>query len=113
MHLTIVVFVVLGVAFIGCGGPDPAQDQIDHPERHHGEGEAMFVLTKHQLEHIEFAVDTASERTVSIPLSLQGRVALDEKATAHIAARVAGRIEKVHKVINDRARRGEVFMKLV
>ena len=72
----------------------------------------MLVLSKHQLEHIEFAVETAEEKAVTIQLALPGRIALNDRATAHISARVVGRIDKVHKVINDRVAADEVILEL-
>jgi len=99
-------------ALAGCGTQEKKEEHIEYPERKHGEGEPMLVLTKHQLEHIEFAVEAAEEKAVTIPLALPGRVALNDRATAHITARVVGRIEKVHRVINDRVQQGEVILEL-
>ena len=112
MMKSVVVLFVLSFALTGCGKTEKEQKQVQYPERKHGEGEAMLVLTKHQLEHIEFKVEAAEEKAVTIPLALPGRVALNDRATAHITARVVGRIEKVHKVINDRVRQGEVIVDL-
>lgn len=112
MKLVVVTFIVLSFALAGCGKTEKEQEQVAYPERKHGEGEAMLVLTKHQLEHIEFAVEAAEEKAVTIPLTLPGKVALNDRTTAHITARVVGRIEKVHKVINDRVRQGEVIVEL-
>lgn len=106
------VFIIFSLVFIGCGKGEKEQEQVEYPERKHGEGEPLLVLTKHQLEHIEFAVEPAEEKTVTVPLALPGRVALNDSATAHITARVAGRIESVHKVINDRVKKGKVIIEL-
>ncbi len=112
MKLVSVSIILLSFALTGCGKSEKEQEQVEYPERKHGEGEPMLVLTKHQLEHIEFAVEAAEEKTVTVPLALPGRVALNDRTTAHITARVVGRIEKVHKVINDRVRQGEVILEL-
>lgn len=112
MVKSVVVMFVISFVLAGCGKTEDDQQQAEYPERKHGEGEAMLVLSKHQLEHIEFAVETAEEKSVSIPLALPGRVALNDRATAHITARVMGRIEKVHKVINDRVDAGEIIVEL-
>jgi len=112
MKSVVVTLIVLSFALAGCGKTEKEQEQVEYPERKHGEGEPMLVLTKHQLEHIEFAVEAAEEKAVTIPLALPGRVALNDRATAHITARVGGRIEKVHKVINDRVAQDEVIIEL-
>ncbi len=104
--------IVLSIAFVGCGEAEKEQEHVEYPERKHGESEALLVLTQHQLEHIEFAVEAAEEKTVTVPLALPGRVALNDMATAHITARVTGRIEKVHNVINNRVTAGEVILEL-
>ncbi|MBI5464949.1 MAG: hypothetical protein HY966_08365, partial [Ignavibacteriales bacterium] len=109
MMKSVVVLFVISFVLAGCGKTEKEQEQVEYPERKHSEGEAMLVLTKHQLEHIEFAVEAAEEKAVTIPLALPGRVALNDRATAHITARVGGRIEKVHKVINDRVAADEVI----
>lgn len=112
MKLSVAVFIVFSLAVTGCGKKEKEQKQAEYSERKHGEGEPLLVLTKHQLEHIEFAVEPVEEKTVTVPLALPGRVALNDSATAHITARVAGRIENVHKVINDRVTKGEVIVEL-
>ncbi len=112
MKSIVVILIVLSIALAGCGKTEKEQKQGEYPERKHGEEEGMLMLTKHQLEHIEFAVEAAEEKAVTIPLALPGRVALNDRATAHITARVVGRIEKVHKVINDRVAPDEVILEL-
>ncbi len=112
MMKSVVLMFFVSFVFSGCGNTDKDQQEVPYAERKHGEGEAMLVLSKHQIEHIEFAVETAEEKSVTIPLVLPGRVALNDRTTAHISARVVGRIEKVHKVINDRVGPGEVILEL-
>ncbi|MEW5800305.1 MAG: efflux RND transporter periplasmic adaptor subunit [Bacteroidota bacterium] len=112
MKIVFVTLAILSFTLAGCGNTEKEQAQVEYPERKHNEEEALLVLTKHQLEHIEFAVEKAEEKTVTVPLALPGRVALNDRTTAHITARVVGRIEKVHKVINDRVQQGEVVVEL-
>ena len=112
MMKSVVLMFFVSFVLAGCGNTDKDQQEVPYAERKHGEGEAMLVLSKHQIEHIEFAVETAQEKSVTIPLALPGRVALNDRTTAHISARVVGRIEKVHKVINDRVGPGEVILEL-
>lgn len=103
---------LVSLVLSGCGTNDKEQEKVDYPERKHGEGEPILILTKHQLEHIEFAVEPAEVKAVTVPLVLPGRVTLNDRATAHITARVIGRIEKVHRVINDRVQQGEILVEL-
>lgn len=103
---------VTSLVLAGCGKTGPGHEDAHYPERKHGEGEPLLVLTKHQLEHIEFALEAAETKSVTVPLALPARVALNDRATAHITARVVGRIEKVHKVINDRVRQDDILVEL-
>lgn len=96
---------------VGCG-QEAEEKKVDYPERTHSAEQTTLVLTKHQLEHIEFAVDVAEVKAVSVPLSLPARVALNDLLTAHITARVTGRVEKVHHVLGDRLKKGDVVLEL-
>lgn len=112
IKLVLAALIAFSLALTGCEKEEKGREEVQYPERKHGEGEAVLTLTKHQLEHIEFAVEAAEEKSVTIPLALPGRVALNDRATAHISARVVGRIEKIQKVINDRVQQGEVILEL-
>jgi len=112
MMKSVVGMFAISLVLAACGKTENSQEEAQYPERKHGEGESTLVLTKHQLEHIEFAVEAAEEKAVTIPLALPGRVALNDRATAHITARVVGRIETVRKVINDRVSAGEIILEL-
>lgn len=107
--ITIISVVLLLSA--GCGGTND-DEQIDYPERTHSAEQTVLVMTKHQLEHIEFATEVAETKSVMVLLSLPARIALNERATAHITARVSGRIEKVHRVAGDRVRQGSLLLEL-
>jgi len=107
-----ILFLLILFAIAGCGREEKEQKHAEYPERKHGGGNPLLVLAKHQLEHIEFAVEPAEEKSVAVPLALPGRVALNDSTTAHITARVEGRIENIHKVISDRVRKGEIILEL-
>lgn len=107
----ILIFLLL-LLLCACGEKQTSDVTVDYPERKHDDAPAQLTLTKHQLEHIEFAVEMAEIKTVAVPLSLPGRIALNERATAHITARVTGRVEKVHRVIGDRLRQSDVVVEL-
>ncbi|MEK7727960.1 MAG: efflux RND transporter periplasmic adaptor subunit [candidate division KSB1 bacterium] len=110
-HLIKIIFTSCAFALAGCEKKAEEQ-QVDYPERTHNGEKAKLVLTQHQLEHIEFAVEAAEIKTVTAPLSLPGRVALNERTTAHLTARVMGRVEKVHRVVGDRMKKGEALVEL-
>lgn len=112
IQLVVAALIAFSLALTGCEKEENGREEVQYPERKHGEGETLLVLTRHQLEHIEFTVEAAEEKAVTIPLALPGRVALNDRATAHISARVVGRIEKIQKVINDRVQQGEVILEL-
>jgi len=106
------LLLVLAGALTGCGTAEKQEETADYPERTHGEGKALLTLTRHQLGHIEFAMETAEIKAVTVPLSLPARIALDDMRTAHITARVTGRVEKVHHVLGDRVRKGGVVLEV-
>jgi len=85
---------------------------VDHPERTHSEETSQLVMTRHQLEHIQIGTEPAESLSVEVPLSLPARVALNERATAHITARLTGRVETVLRVAGERVRKGEVLLEM-
>ena len=107
----ITLFPALFLLMGGCG-KTTEEETIDYPERTHTDEQTTLVMTRHQLDHIQFMTETAEEKSVSVPLSLPARIALNERATAHITARVSGRVEKVHRVAGDRVREGDVLLEL-
>jgi len=88
------------------------EEQMHYPERTHNEETPRLVMTRHQLEHIQFGTEKAVVKSVEVPLSLPARIALNERTTAHITARVTGRVEAVHRVAGERVRRGEVLLEV-
>jgi len=112
LHLSKIIFIAFALVLAGCEKKMEEQQSGDHPEGTLNDGKAALVLTQQQLGHIEFAAEAAEIKAVTVPLSLPGRVALNERTTAHITARVTGRVEKVHRVAGDRAKRGEAVVEL-
>lgn len=110
-HLIKIIFLAFALVLAGCGKKTDEQ-QVEHPERTQNDEKAVLVLTQRQLERIEFATEAAEVNAVMVPLSLPGRVALNERTTAHITARVTGRVEKVHYVLGDRVEKGEALVEL-
>lgn len=111
--INLLLLIIFTVFLFGCGNQtDEHSKQDDYPERTHTDGEGELVLTSHQLEHIDLKTETAETKEVDVPLTLSGRIALNEALTAHITSRVRGRIEKVHAVISDRVQKNEVLLEL-
>ncbi|MEW6512027.1 MAG: efflux RND transporter periplasmic adaptor subunit [Bacteroidota bacterium] len=71
-----------------------------------------LTLTRQQTQSADIGMDTAMTSPVSAPLTLSGRVALNERLSAHITARVRGRVEQVHSVAGDHVKKGEPVVEL-
>lgn len=114
MNKTIIKYLSLGLIVIlfGCGDNSSKEEKIEYPERTHNSEKEEIILTKHQLEHINFQVEDVETKEVDIPLILRGKAALDETMTAHITSRVKGRVEKVYSVISDRVKKGQPIVDL-
>jgi RND family efflux transporter MFP subunit len=106
------VVVLCSVLVLAGCAPETKEEKVEYPERVHAELTPQLVLTRHQLEHIQFETEAAIVKAVDVPLSLPARVALNEKGTAHISARAAGRVEAVHRVAGERVRKGEILVEL-
>lgn len=109
--MTKTIILITPLFLWGCG-QQAEEKRVDYPERTHSAERTTLVLTKHQLEHIEFATEAAEAEVVNVPLTLPARVALNDLRTAHITARVNGRVEKVHHVLGDRLREGDIILEL-
>lgn len=93
--------VALLVAATSCDG----RKTEDHPHRAaepHDDNATVVTLTKHQLFHIHLETAEVNESSVPIPLTLPGKVMLNERRRAAITARLAGRVEKVTAFAGDR-----------
>ncbi|MEW6196423.1 MAG: efflux RND transporter periplasmic adaptor subunit [Bacteroidota bacterium] len=114
MNKTIIKYLSLSLIVIlfGCGDNSSKEEEIEYPERTHGSEKEEIILTKHQLEHIDFQVEDVETKVVDIPLILRGKAALDEAMTAHITSRVKGRVEKVYSVISDRVKKDQPIVDL-
>jgi len=67
------------------------------------------TLTRNQLFHIRLETAEVRETSVPIPLTLAGKVILNERGRAEITARLAGRMEKVAAFAGDRVAAGQVL----
>jgi Cu(I)/Ag(I) efflux system membrane fusion protein len=70
------------------------------------------TLTKHQLFHIRLETAEVKESSVPIPLTLPGKVMLNERRRAEITARLSGRVEKVSAFAGDRVVAGQVLAQI-
>ncbi|MHB8929240.1 MAG: efflux RND transporter periplasmic adaptor subunit [Melioribacteraceae bacterium] len=108
-YLSLVIILFL----IGCGGNNSGNDEsAEYPERTHSNEKTEVALTKHQVEHINIQTETPEAKEVDVPLTLRGKVALNEMMTAHITSRAKGRVEKVYAVISDRVKKGQTIVDL-
>ncbi|RJQ58431.1 MAG: efflux RND transporter periplasmic adaptor subunit [Stygiobacter sp.] len=115
MYKTIMKYLspVIILFLIGCSGNNSGNDEsAEYPERTHSNEKTEVALTKHQVEHINIQTETPEAKEVDVPLTLRGKVALNEVMTAHITSRVKGRVEKVYAVISDRVKKGQPIVDL-
>jgi Cu(I)/Ag(I) efflux system membrane fusion protein len=105
------VFFVVAAAFVACS----KKETEEHPHEAaatHDENATMVTLTKHQLFHIRLETAEVKESSVPIPLTLPGKVTLNERRRAKITARLAGRVEKVSAFAGDRIAAGQVLAQI-
>ncbi len=87
---------------LGCN-----KGQQEESETHHGEHgaetseSAIVHLDKHKVFHAGIKVEPVQSRSVAVPLTLPGKVSLNERRVAEITSRLSGRIEKVYVFTND------------
>lgn len=87
---------------IGCGKDKNTEHDTESAEHHNEETHLTIVrLDKHKVFHAGIKTEMVNETSVAVPLTLPGKVSFDERKTAHITARVAGRIETLHAYTND------------
>jgi membrane fusion protein, copper/silver efflux system len=100
--------------FGGCGQPEQKVDTTDKPptqvETQKKSNEV--ILTRQQVNSVTIMTEKAEAKSVPAPLTLSGKVAVNERLTALVTARVTGRVERVHRVAGDHAKRGEPVVEL-
>src|SRR5574342_130073 len=87
-------FTFFAFALVACN----KSETEEHPHQAaepHDENATVVTLTKHQLFHIHLETAEVNESSVPIPLTLPGKVMLNERRRAEITARLTGRVEKV------------------
>jgi RND family efflux transporter MFP subunit len=72
----------------------------------------MVTLTEHQRFHIRLETAEVKESSVPIPLTLPGKVMLNERRRAEITARLAGRVEKIVAFAGERVAAGQVLAQI-
>ncbi|MEK9137194.1 MAG: hypothetical protein AAB393_08730, partial [Bacteroidota bacterium] len=79
----------------GCGKERTDEAVEHHPDFVKRATEEIIVrLDKHKVFHAGIKVEPVAKRSVSIPLTLPGKVSFNERRLAHVTARVGGRVEK-------------------
>jgi RND family efflux transporter MFP subunit len=104
------LLIVVFTFWFGCG-----RETDEHPhdaaEAHH-EDATVVRLTKHQLFHIHLETAEVKESSVPIPLTLPGKVTLNDRRRAIISARLAGRVDKVSAITGDRVKSGQALAQI-
>jgi Cu(I)/Ag(I) efflux system membrane fusion protein len=104
-------FVFLSLALMSCS--DRKTEEHPHePAAIHTESETIVTLTEHQRFHIHLETVEIKESSVLVPLTLTGKVMLNERRRAQITARLAGRVEKVAAFAGDRVVAGQVLAQI-
>ena len=106
------LFVSMTALFIGCSGGNGEQD--DHETTHEAADEPSNVvhLEEHKIFHAGIKTELVQKRSQAVPLSLPGRISIDQRRLAEISAPVTGRIDKINVVTNDRVEAGTVLLEL-
>lgn len=81
---------------------DQVDEHLHRAAETHEEQVSVMALTKHQLFHIHLETAEVNESFVPIPVTLSGKVALNERECAAITARLAGCAEKLSALAGDR-----------
>jgi Cu(I)/Ag(I) efflux system membrane fusion protein len=111
--LTFLTGILVLLLVSGCGKTTDDGSEVSHTKDRSESAENRIVhLDKHKVLHAGIRVETVQKKSVSIPLTLPGKVSYNERKLARITARVGGRIEKVYTFINDRVTAGEVLVEI-
>ncbi|MEK7263267.1 MAG: efflux RND transporter periplasmic adaptor subunit [Bacteroidota bacterium] len=102
--------------FFGCN-KEQTEKQSDPNEQHgqHAEEQmesAIVHLDKHKVFHAGIRLEEVQKKSVAIPLTLPGKVALNERKLAMITSRLSGRIEKLFAFTNDNVTENQVVAEL-
>jgi Cu(I)/Ag(I) efflux system membrane fusion protein len=99
------------VTLAACHKPTPEEHPHEAAENH-DENATVVTLTKHQLFHIRLETAEVKESSVPIPLTLPGKVMLNERRRAEITARLSGRVEKISAFAGDRVAAGQTLAQI-
>lgn len=102
------VVLMAAMVLAACGSRETADHPHESPEEH-DENAAVVTLTRHQLFHIRLETAEVTESSLPIPLTLPGKLVLNERRRVEIAARLAGRVEKISAFAGERAAAGQAL----
>jgi len=111
------LLVLVTIAVIVFGGCGQQKQEVNRKEKARAQTATQkksneLILTRQQVKSVEIMIERAEVKSVPVPLTLSGKITLNERLTAHITARVTGRVEKVHRVVGDHVKRGEPVVEL-
>jgi len=104
--------VALATSLIGC--TRDSGETSEHESTHAAVAEPTNVvhLDEHKIFHAGIMTGPVEKRSEAVPLSLPGRISIDQRRLAQISAPVTGRIDKINVVTNDRVEAGAVLLEL-
>jgi membrane fusion protein, copper/silver efflux system len=106
-----ILFLSCLLLFAGCSKEQKTETEEHHGE-HAGESSTIVHLDKHKVFHAAIQTENVHNTSVAVPLTLPGKVSLNERRVADITARVSGRIEKLNVFTNDRVNAGAALAQL-
>ncbi len=102
------ILLLFAVTLAACA-KQKTDEHLHEAAENHEANATVVTLTKHQLFHIHLETAEVTESSVPIPLTLTGKVMLNERRRAAITARLAGRVEKVTAFAGDRVSAGQAL----
>lgn len=104
-------FLMATMILIACGSRH-TEEHPHEPAHDHSENARVVTLTRHQLFHIHLETAEVTESSLPIPITLPGKLALNERRRVEITARLAGRVEKISAFAGERAAAGQALAQL-
>ncbi len=101
-------FLLIALALVACNKKETEEHPHEAAEEHR-ENETTVTLTEHQRFHIRLEPAEVKESSVPIPLTLPGKVMLNERRRTEITARLSGRVDKVSAFAGERVVGGQML----
>lgn len=89
--------------------PAPPETEAEHEAEEEEHEEGVVHLSEAVREEFDIALATVEAGPLAHQLRLPGEIKLNDDALAHVAPRVAGMVEGVHKSVGDTVEAGELL----